>query len=128
MGYFPITHTSKKETYQTELQHLETQYHTLKESRKENKKDQLTIFIHNMKLMKQQLEVQDTIHKTRRLLAQEERRHPSMHSDTLRLSQDQLVGLTKEGGMCCKKRTAFGTPEYHIVGNFVVASMENRDH
>jgi len=127
-GYFPITKTSKKDTYETELRHLEQQYHTLKEGRKENNKDQLTIFIYNMKLMKQQLEVQDKMHQTRRLLEQEERRHPSMHSDTLRLSQDQLVGLTKEGGICCKKIKGFGEQEYHILGNFVVASMENRDH
>jgi len=128
-GYFPITkNTSKKDMYATELRHLETQFHALKEGRKENKKDQLTIFIHNMKLMKQQLEVQDKMHQTRRLLEQEERRHPSMHSDTLRLSQDQLVGLTKEGGICCKKIKGFGKQEYHILGNFVVASMENRDH
>mmetsp|Transcript_31069 Transcript_31069/g.31582 ORF Transcript_31069/g.31582 Transcript_31069/m.31582 type:complete len:300 (+) Transcript_31069:843-1742(+) len=127
-GYFPITKTSKKDIYETELRHLEQQYHTLKEGRKENNKDQLTIFIYNMKLMKQQLEVQDKMHQTRRLLEQEERRHPSMHSDTLRLSQDQLVGLTKEGGICCKKIKGFGKQEYHILGNFVVASMENRDH
>ena len=45
----------------------------------------------------------------------------------LRFSRDQSVGLTREGGVCCKvqKGMAF---EYHILGKFEIASMENREH
>eukprot|EP00980_Cylindrotheca_fusiformis_P012276 scaffold3001_cov122-Cylindrotheca_fusiformis.AAC.1 len=45
----------------------------------------------------------------------------------LRLSQDQSVGLTKEGGVCCKVEKGLAI-EYHILGKFEIASMENREH
>jgi len=138
-GYFPtITNNknkktgaggyelSKKDRYQNELQQLQHHYQTLKEEHDENTKDRLSIFIHNMKLMKQMMDVQQERDKLYHLLEEEKIRDPS--KDTLRLSQDQLVGLTKEGGICCKKLKGFGTQEYHILGKFVVASMENRDH
>mmetsp|Transcript_5126 Transcript_5126/g.13770 ORF Transcript_5126/g.13770 Transcript_5126/m.13770 type:complete len:497 (-) Transcript_5126:1342-2832(-) len=45
----------------------------------------------------------------------------------LRLSQDQEVGLTREGGACCKVHRGLAI-EYHILGHFEVASIPNRDH
>lgn len=45
----------------------------------------------------------------------------------LRLSQDQQVGLTKEGGVCCKVHKGLAV-EYHMLGKFEIASMQNRDH
>lgn len=45
----------------------------------------------------------------------------------LRLSQDQQVGLTKEGGVCCKVHKGLSM-EYHMLGKFEIASMQNRDH
>ncbi|KAL3932856.1 MAG: hypothetical protein SGBAC_010656 [Bacillariaceae sp.] len=45
----------------------------------------------------------------------------------LRLSQDQEVGLTKEGGVCCKVHKGLSM-EYHMLGKFEIASMQNRDH
>jgi hypothetical protein len=45
----------------------------------------------------------------------------------LRLSRDQSVGLTKEGGVCCKVHKGLAI-EYHILGKFEIASMENREH
>jgi len=45
----------------------------------------------------------------------------------LRLSRDQSVGLTKEGGVCCKVHQGLAI-EYHILGKFEIASMENRPH
>jgi len=45
----------------------------------------------------------------------------------LRLSQDQTVGVTKEGGVCCKVHKGLAM-EYHMLGKFEIASMQNRDH
>ena len=45
----------------------------------------------------------------------------------LRLSQDQSVGLTKEGGVCCRVHKGLAI-EYHILGKFETASMANREH
>ena len=47
--------------------------------------------------------------------------------DSLRLSRDQAVGLTQEGGICCKKQNGLAL-EYHILGKFEIASIENREH
>lgn len=48
----------------------------------------------------------------------------------LRLSRDQTVALTREGGVCCKviKGGAVEYNEYHILGKFEAASMDNREH
>ena len=45
----------------------------------------------------------------------------------LRFSRDQSVGLTREGGLCCKVQKGLAI-EYHILGKFEIASMENREH
>eukprot|EP00538_Stauroneis_constricta_P004679 CAMPEP_0119555448 /NCGR_PEP_ID=MMETSP1352-20130426/7656_1 /TAXON_ID=265584 /ORGANISM="Stauroneis constricta, Strain CCMP1120" /LENGTH=452 /DNA_ID=CAMNT_0007602209 /DNA_START=118 /DNA_END=1476 /DNA_ORIENTATION=+ len=45
----------------------------------------------------------------------------------LRLSQDRELGLTREGGACCKVHKGLAI-EYHILGHFEVASIPNRDH
>lgn len=45
----------------------------------------------------------------------------------LRVSQDQSVGLTREGGVCCKVHKGLAI-EYHILGKFEIASMTNREH
>jgi len=117
---------SKKDSYQKELYRLEKLFYTLKDKKEDNNNEKLSTFFQNMKLMKQMMDVQQDIDKIRHLLEEEKIRDPKM--DTLRLSQDQLVGLTKEGGICCKKSKGLGSQEYHILGKFVVASMENRDH
>jgi len=84
-----------------------------------------TPFIRKLKLTKKMMDVQEEASRLQKLIKEEKIREPS--KDTLRLSQDQLVGLTKEGGICCKKTKGF-SQEYRILGKFVVASMENRDH
>jgi len=43
----------------------------------------------------------------------------------LRLSRNQDVGLTREGGVCCKVEKGLAT-EFHILGKFEVASIEIR--
>lgn len=45
----------------------------------------------------------------------------------LRLSRDQSVGLTREGGVCRRQKKGMAI-EYHILGKFEVAAMENREH
>ncbi|CAJ1944221.1 unnamed protein product [Cylindrotheca closterium] len=47
--------------------------------------------------------------------------------NVLRLSQDQQVGITREGGVCCKVHKGLAV-EYHMLGKFEIASMKNRDH
>lgn len=45
--------------------------------------------------------------------------------ELLRLLKDGSVGLTREGGVCCKVRKGMAI-EYHILGRFGVASIENK--
>jgi hypothetical protein len=44
----------------------------------------------------------------------------------LKMSQDRSVGLTREGGICCKVPKGIAI-EYHILGRFNIASMQSRD-
>jgi hypothetical protein len=55
--------------------------------------------------------------------------HSLIHSFTHSLSFYYKYNniLLPEGGICCKKSVGLNQ-EYHILGKFVVASIENRDH
>jgi hypothetical protein len=45
----------------------------------------------------------------------------------LRLSRKGDVGLTKEGGVCCKVQKGLAI-EYHILGKFGIASIQKRQN
>jgi len=84
-----------------------------------------TPFIRKLTLTKKMLDLQEEAIFIQKLIEEQRVKEPS--KDTLRLSQDQLVGLTKEGGICCKKTKGL-SQEYRILGKFTAASMQNRDH
>jgi len=129
-GYFPLAQrsnvdgrgTTKREVYQKELSQMEVHYISLKE---EMARDANLISFDKIKRYQEMREVRKKAMKVKIKIQEELVREPTKSS--LRLSRDQKVGLTHEGGICCKKQNGLAQ-EYHILGKFEVASIENRDH
>jgi len=129
-GYFPMIHrsnvdgmrTSKRELYQQELRQMEVKFQSL-QNELSNHQDWFSLS--TWKCYGELRDLQKDVRKIRKALDEETVREPKKSS--LRLSRDQSVGLTREGGICCKKATGL-SDEYHILGRFEVASIENREH
>jgi len=126
-GYFPIIvrsnvdGKSKREVYQQALRQIEAKYRSLQEEQ-----DSDTDLISMEKLMRFQAMqvVRNDAAKIKKTINEELKKEPPKSS--LRLSRDQKVGLSREGGLCCKKQNGL-TQEYHILGKFEIASIENRE-
>jgi hypothetical protein len=129
-GYFPMIGrsnvdgrgTSKRDFYQKELRQMEVKYLSLKG---EMDKDTNLVSLDKFKRFQEMREVRQEAHKVKRTIDEEIVKEPT--KDTLRLSRDQTVGLTHEGGICCKKQNGLAQ-EYHILGKFELGSIDNRDH
>lgn len=129
-GYFPMINRSnvdgrglsKREVYQQELRQMEVKYLSLRE---EMDRDTDLVSVDKYKRFMEMKNVRKEAKKIKQTIDKELRTEPP--KSKLRLSRDQSVGLTPEGGICCKKQNGL-TQEYHILGKFEVASIENRDH
>jgi len=129
-GYFPMTSrsnvdgrgTSKREFYKQELRQMEVKYLSLKG---EMDADPDFLSLDKFNRFQEMREIRTEAKKIKRTIDEECIREPT--KDSLRLSRDQTVGLTQEGGICCKKQNGL-SQEYHILGKFEVASIENREH
>jgi len=114
--------TSKRDFYQKELRQMEVKYLSLKGAMD---KDTNLVSLDKFKRFQEMREVRQEALKVKRTIDEEIVKEPT--KDTLRLSRDQTVGLTHEGGICCKKQNGLAQ-EYHILGKFELASIDNRDH
>jgi len=129
-GYFPMIGrsnvdgrgTSKREVYQQEIRQMEVKYLSLQS---EMEADTDLVSIDKFKRWQEMQDIRKEAKKIKRTIDEELIREPT--KDSLRMSRDQSVGLTHEGGICCKKQNGLAQ-EYHILGKFEVASIENREH
>jgi hypothetical protein len=128
-GYFPMKGRSSanggfstKETYQKELREIEARYQRLQN---DMDMDESLFSLDKLKRSKEMMDIRREATKINNAIQEERVREPERA--LLRLSQDQSVGLTREGGVCCKKQKGVAV-EYHILGHFEIASMENREH
>jgi hypothetical protein len=128
-GYFPMTgrrgaHVgeSTKEILEKELRELEAQHRKL---HNQMELDDSFFSLDKLKRAKEIIDIRMEADKIGKAILDARVREPDR--SLLRLSQDQSVGLTREGGVCCKKHKGVAV-EYHILGHFEIASMENREH
>jgi hypothetical protein len=129
-GYFPMIGrsnvdgrgSSKREVYQQELRQKEVKYLSLKE---EMDHDMDVVSIDKFKRFHEMREIRREAKEIKKTIDEELVREPVKSS--LRLSRDQSVGLTHEGGICCRKQNGL-SKEYHVLGKFEVASIENREY
>jgi hypothetical protein len=128
-GYFPMAGRtgghggdSTKDSLQKELHELETQYQKLRNEM------ELEESLFSFDKLKRAKEIMDIGHQAKKIeKAIQDARIREPEKSLLRLSQDQSVGLSREGGVCCKKNKGVAV-EYHILGHFEIASMNNREH
>lgn len=128
-GYFPMTqrnnrihYVSEKETLKQAMDDLGIQYEALV---KQNEQDTNLISWSKLQRSKQLMDLRMEANKLNHRMHEAHVREPD--KSLLRLSQDQSVGLTKEGGVCCRVNKGLAI-EYHILGKFETASMVNREH
>jgi hypothetical protein len=128
-GYFPMAgrsgahgEQSTKEILEKELHELEARYQKLSS---QMELDDSLFSIDKIKRAKDMMDIRMEAEKIGKAVQNARVREPDR--SLLRLSQDRSVGLTREGGVCCKKHKGVAV-EYHILGHFEIASMENREH
>lgn len=127
-GYFPLLerhqqgHVSEKESLKKEMREIEVQYEALAN---ENGLDTDLVSWKKFQRSKKMMDLRMAATKLNTKLHEAHVREPD--KALLRVSQDQSVGLTREGGVCCKVHKGLAI-EYHILGKFEIASMTNREH
>lgn len=125
-GYFPLTHRdskapSFKDMLREELDAIVAKHEELS---KEMEEDTNLISWERMKRSKELIDLRILAGKVSRQIEEAKMREPEKAS--LRLSRKRDVGLTQEGGLCCKVIKGL-TMEYHILGKFGVACIDHRD-
>jgi hypothetical protein len=132
-GYFPrmehghhhdgsSSSSSLKDVLKQEQVAMVAQYEALAA---ENERDDSLVSWGKLQRGKQMMDLRMKANKLARKIYEAAIREPER--SLLRLSQDQSVGLTREGGVCCKVQKGLAI-EYHILGKFEIASMKNREH
>jgi len=125
-GYFPMINrrTSEKESIRQQQEVLTKRYEMLN---RENEEDKNIFSLKKIQRSKQLFDVRLDAQKLNERMHNARVREPG--NDILRLSRDGKVGLTREGGVCCKVPKGLAV-EYHILGRFGVASLDtkNRDN
>jgi hypothetical protein len=125
-GYFAMeargSTTCKKDEIRKLQEALSVQYQELVQEQEEDKNlvswEKVQRAKKIMDLQAEASKLQSRMHEAK--IQEPERR-------LLRLSRDQHVGLTREGGVCCKVPKGLAI-EYQILGKFEVAAMDNREH
>ena len=111
-----------KDAIRKEQDALSREYEKLS---RENDEDGSIISLKKMSRSKRMMDIQMEARKLNEKMNNARVREPE--KDLLRLSRDGAVGLTREGGVCCKVQKGLAI-EYHILGRFGIAAMEHKDH
>ncbi|KAL3792684.1 hypothetical protein HJC23_009412 [Cyclotella cryptica] len=113
---------SMKESYANELQSIEDQMEKLQEKRAEiTNPFSLDGFKLSREIGKLQREAELVVDKLNYASVREPDR------SLLKFSKDMDVGLTREGGVCCRVDKGPMVVEYHILGRFSIASVDLSD-
>ena len=127
-GYFPRLKPEVRDKFHHYKDDLQKQYKQLSNTyqvlKAEDDEDvnliswgKLSRFKDEMKLRRQLRELQEKINEARQ-------REPD--KENLRMSRKGDVGLTRDGGVCCKVQKGLAL-EYHILGRMEIAA-EEKDH
>eukprot|EP00568_Trieres_chinensis_P018954 CAMPEP_0183318426 /NCGR_PEP_ID=MMETSP0160_2-20130417/60688_1 /TAXON_ID=2839 ORGANISM="Odontella Sinensis, Strain Grunow 1884" /NCGR_SAMPLE_ID=MMETSP0160_2 /ASSEMBLY_ACC=CAM_ASM_000250 /LENGTH=445 /DNA_ID=CAMNT_0025484683 /DNA_START=23 /DNA_END=1357 /DNA_ORIENTATION=+ len=121
-GYFDISHRghSRKVDIQRKLDDLADQYNNLLDERNEEG----LFSLKRVKIWQEMVQTQMDIEKANKMMNDFKVMEPDL--SLLRLSRRRDIGLTREGGVCCKvQKGPAGFYEYHILGRFEAASVEH---
>jgi len=126
-GYFPIHQATKadqhtwKDVLAEEHKAALSKYEKLQQDKE---LDTRLFSLDQVKRMKEIMDVKAEIEKLEKQLQEVRQREPER--SMLRLSRKGDVGLSKEGGVCCKVNKGLAI-EYHILGRMELACVERRE-
>jgi len=122
-GYFPTNKLSSgnKDRYREELETMEKMANEVEiEIEQDNAFFSLDKIKKSSELMRLRVEMQ----KAAEMYTMASVTEPD--KSILKFSNSNDVGLTKEGGLCCKVEKSMAT-EYHILGRFSIAPVNSRE-
>jgi len=119
-GYFPMNHPRswEKATLENQLEEIHAKYENIQDEMQKEGPFSLKRLALYRKLVQLSIDVENVNAK----LYDAKVRDPDM--SLLHLSKDRRVGLTREGGICCKVQKGPVGYEYHILGRFNINSSD----
>ena len=120
-GYFPTNRqsTDYKERYKQQLEKMILRAEELDDEIAAEGPFSVVKLKKQAELFRLKVDMQETGEKLRAASVMEPNR------SILKMSPDGSVGLTREGGVCCKVPKGIAI-EYHILGKFSIASLQQR--
>ena len=127
-GYFPTLDPELRDSYHAYKDRLQKEYRAtaLKYERlqQEDEEDRQLISWGKVSRMKDEMKLRKHLQELDRKIQEARQREPEKAQ--LRLSRKGDVGLTRDGGVCCKVQKGLAL-EYHILGRMEIAAVE-KDH
>ena len=120
-GYFDIAHRghSRKRDLEKKLEDLADEHNNILDALNEEGFFTLKRMQTWNLLQQKKADIDKTKDHLQRIMVME----PDLN--LLRLSRKRDIGITNEGGACCKVKKGAGYYEYHILGKFQAASVEH---
>jgi hypothetical protein len=126
-GYFP-THTHKASDGRSYKDQCADEYHAAavayERLQQETQAETRLLPWQQLKRYKELYDMKQQVHQLQHRLQEARQRDPDRSQ--LRLSRKGDLGLSKEGGVCCKVQKGL-TLEYHILGRMELGSVEIRE-
>ena len=127
-GYFPCTSANRngsdptiKESLQNELARIEDQIQQLQQEKENINPFSLDRIKISSEIGKLRRKAESTAGKINFASVTDPEKR------LLRFTRDEDVGLTREGGVCCKVEKGRMMVEYHILGTLSIANVESSD-
>jgi len=121
-GYFDVGNRghSRKTDIQRRLDNLIDRYNGLQD----DMNGEGALSFRRIKLFRELVQTQSDIDRANKIMEDMKVLEPDL--SLLRLSRRKDIGLTREGGVCCKVQKGLsGFYEYHILGRFEAVAVEH---
>ena len=124
-GYFPTLDPKTRDSYHAYKERLQKEYreaaNQYERIQQENEEDESLISWGKVTRIKDEMKLRKRLQELDRKIQEARQREPDKAQ--LRMSRKGDVGLTKDGGVCCKVQKGLAL-EYHILGRMEIAAVE----
>ena len=124
-GYFPTLTTEVRDSYHAYKEKLQKEYRATANQyerlRQESEEDLRLISWDKFSRMQEEIKLRKRLQELDHQIQEARQKEPEKAQ--LRMSRKGDVGLTKDGGVCCKVQKGLAL-EYHILGRMEIASLE----
>lgn len=124
-GYFPTLKPEVRNSYHAYKDQLQKEYRETAKKydllQQANEEDGRLLSWDKVTRIKEEMKLRKRLEELDRKILQARQREPE--KSQLRMSRKGDVGLTKDGGVCCKVQKGLAL-EFHILGRMEIASVE----